>query len=212
MAKTVEKTCVRICNRPPSDAVYDRYGFKRDVGRASSVTNVDIAWANVAGVFSATKLWVSRYSDGSWPVLYAARELRTSVSEKGYWSKVGFFDKKNAPDQIICLEFYLTVGGREKSLIGYEENDPRIVHPKDYSVCHKLASDFQAEGVEFIEVPSARRISGINYAVFKREAVLSLDECVESRFYKQDNHIFYDSPNSQGLLEIEDVFSKLNSK
>lgn len=168
--------CYRVCG-DRSKLVLKDIGFrysnalldkKRAVARA---IRLDVKFAlDVSRSFFG----VSRYSDGSWPVLYTATEDETSIFEVAYHARrewITVISGTSSPPSFKTskkLLYTLQVDTSTQQVLSFA--DARLVDA-DYSYCHSQAASARSAGYKSIKVPSARRRHGVCVPVFDRSAI-----------------------------------------
>lgn len=118
------------------------------------------------------RLWKSRFSDGSHPVLYSALDRATSESEVRYW-----FTKNVIKDPLHCVHYYdffsFRYVGHTIDLRPMLSTWPNLTHSHDYTFCNRLGAEAVAAHLEGFVAPSARHPGGSCLPVFARRAVSS---------------------------------------
>lgn len=112
----------------------------------------------------------SRFSDGSFPVLYTSLEPATAEAEVVHWlpSRVG---TPSTPRVVYYSLFSCAFEGSEADLRPKVEDWPDLVHESDYSFCNRLGAEARNLEIDGLVTWSARRESGANVPVFSRNAV-----------------------------------------
>lgn len=111
----------------------------------------------------------TRFSDGSFPVFYAALDLRTAEAEITHWFRV--FSGTPAQARTAYYErFACTFEGSEKDLRPKRTQRPALVDD-DYAFCNRLGAEAVQVGLDALVSPSARRQGGTNLPVFQRRAI-----------------------------------------
>ena len=106
--------------------------------------------------------------------------------------------------------YSLKLRGECQSYVGREKDDLWLVHPRDYSMCHRLAKDAVNNGADFLKVPSARRIGGVNVPIFSESEVtdiVSIDECV---FAEDGTDLIFQLGATSSSVAVDDVYGLLN--
>lgn len=111
----------------------------------------------------------TRFSDGSFPVLYSSLDVATAEAEIRYW-----FPRYGAKPQdrrtAYYQEFSCTFDGVEIDLRPKIEEWPDLVHDSDYSFCNQLGTEARHLDIDGLVTTSAR-CEGVNLPVFTRRAV-----------------------------------------
>lgn len=123
----------------------------------------------------------SRFSDGSFPVLYSALERPTCEGEARHWfvhraiggatPRVHYYD---------CFSF--DYSGETIDLSPMQTAWPELTHPDDYSFCNLLGAEAVASGLDGFVTPSTRHADGSCLPVFKRRAVSSPKRIAHAAF------------------------------
>lgn len=118
------------------------------------------------------KIGLSRYSDGSHPVVYFAREEAVAIAEKAMWIK-GFLNNPNPSTKMepTVIIAQATISGFQRSYMIKWRTMPYLVHPTDYKLCQDIAKEAIKDGVEMLEVPSARVLDGVNRPVIAAKCI-----------------------------------------
>ena len=118
----------------------------------------------------------TRFSDGTFPVLYGAIEVQTAEAEVENWFRkhVGTHAR---------TAFYVCIGyrfrGKVKDLRPKKTEWPALTNDKDYRFCNELGAEAVATSLDGLLAPSVRNDGGTNLPAFARRAV---DEFSEGRF------------------------------
>lgn len=113
---------------------------------------------------------LTRFSDGSWRVFYAARDWETAAAEVGYHIR-------KAADGFASPLFYqrlsCTLVGNGYDLTPHADNMPFLTSPDEgeaYTLCQNLAREAIDAGADGLLTISAR-MDGVNVPVFQRHAL-----------------------------------------
>ena len=200
------ETTFRIALAPPPDNALSSYGLPSSTTSGGTIDLMAAAFANADYVLGSSKS-VSRYSTGDWPVLYTATSVDTAIAEKGYGVNRGIFSKNVRPDEVECLEYTVSFEGVGLSVIDAVATNPQLVHPTDYRYCWSVAKDARDNKVDFLIVPSARRIGGVNINLFHKTAKFEIGTCVLSVFKLGAGGVVdYVSSSLCCPLVVDDVF------
>lgn len=112
----------------------------------------------------------SRFSDGSFPVLYTSLEAATAEAEVAHWlpSRVG---NPSTPRVVYYSLFTCAFEGSEIDLRPKVKDWPDLVHDSDYSLCNLIGAEARSLEIDGLITWSARRENGTNVPVFSRKAV-----------------------------------------
>jgi hypothetical protein len=113
----------------------------------------------------------SRFSDGTYGVYYAARELGTAVAETVYHMARFYAATADPPHDEDMREL---VGSLDAALHDIRGGDPiwaPLLHPDDYAPSRALGRALRAAGSDGIVYPSVRRRSGECAGLFRPRAV-----------------------------------------
>jgi hypothetical protein len=111
----------------------------------------------------------TRFSDGTFGVLYAAFDLDTAAAEVAYWLSKPYQDTA-APDGIQPRKMYVTmrtVADLSDVRVSSESDvSSAIYHKEDYSVSRRLGAELHTARKPGIWYDSVRRVSGECIAAF----------------------------------------------
>ena len=112
----------------------------------------------------------TRFSDGSFPVLYCSLEAATAEAEIRHWLPriIGQPDTRRT---MWYYRFACDFNGTVKDLRRKQADWPELTHDSDYGFCNGLGKEAVAEGLDGLLAPSARRNGGTNLPVFRRRAI-----------------------------------------
>ena len=113
----------------------------------------------------------TRYSDGSFPVFYSSLDSETAEAEVAHWFMKSFRGRPASSRTAYYQRFACSFEGTEKDLRKKRNDWPELVHSDDYTFCNQIGAEAVHLGLDGIVVPSARRESGSNVPVFRRQAV-----------------------------------------
>lgn len=167
--------CYRVCG-DRSGLVLKKYGFRYSnvlFDRLSAIQRAISLDVKHALNFARGSFGVSRYSNGSWPVLYTATEDETSLHEVAYHAKrewlAGMRVGLPIPNYRTCKKLVYVVQVDASSQKIESMADPKLV-ADDYIHCHSIAASAKAAGFESLRVPSARRRNGVCIPVFEKSS------------------------------------------
>ena len=118
----------------------------------------------------------SRFSDGTFPVFYAALELETANVEVAYWFRKTIGNPKK-PRTGYYLRFSCDFNGTAKDLRPKKNEWTNLTNPHDYSFCNKLGAEALEIGIDGFLTPSARKTNGTNTPVFSKTSLSNPEEC-----------------------------------
>ena len=114
--------------------------------------------------------WATRFSDGSFPVLYCSLEPDTARAEVQYW-----FSKFSGRPRRRRSAYYQQIScsfeGATKDLRLKLPAWPDLTHPDDYTFCNRLGAEAVQLELDGLLTPSARRINGVNLPIFRSQAI-----------------------------------------
>jgi hypothetical protein len=147
----------------------DEIGAIHLVPVAERVSGPGASW--VMASFTHVNRRGSRFSDGSYGVYYAARELATAIAETVH--HLGRFyaataDPPHAEDMRVLSG---RVDGRFHDLRGAGERFAACLDPADYSASRTLGRELRAAGSNGVVYPSVRRVGGQCLGAFRPKAV-----------------------------------------
>jgi hypothetical protein len=121
----------------------------------------------IADFWNRPKIPVTRYSRGKLPVLYSSESKVTALREvcNYFYDKHSKHSSRPLPKLKQMLLYTVEVGGSFLDLRGKHKEEPRLVHPTDYSYCQDVAVKAR-KTVSFIQAPSARDYRGICFPIF----------------------------------------------
>jgi RES domain len=124
----------------------------------------------------------SRFTDGSFGVCYAARELDTAIEETKY-HRAKFMRATDEGRMELDMRVYvIDLAGLVHDLRGLKLNFPLVYHPESYGPAQHLAVELRKQGSQGVVYDSVRRPGGECVAIF-RPPVLS--NC------RQERHLCY---------------------
>jgi len=124
----------------------------------------------------------SRFSDGSFGVFYAAREIETAIAETKHHRAL-FMRATNQGRMELDMRVYVVdLAARLHDLRGMQADHPLVYHDNDYAAGQQLASRLRKKGSNGIAYDSLRREGGACVAVFRPRF---LSNC------RQERHLCY---------------------
>lgn len=130
----------------------------------------------ISAKFSPQNWYASRYSDGTWGVLYSAESDQTALREAVYHMKEFYREELLKRELVVDRRVVrLTVHADHcADLTANDRRDRNQLISKDrsgYPYCQKLARKLIDQGCEAFRTPSARDARGICAPIFKRETI-----------------------------------------
>ena len=114
----------------------------------------------------------SRFSDGSYGVYYAARDLETAIRETAYHFARFARDSGDGPRYEDMRALIGTIANRFADVAAVPAaRRARILAPDDYGASRAFAAPLRAAGVNGIVYPSVRHAGGQCVAAFRPKAV-----------------------------------------
>ncbi|MBI2335842.1 MAG: RES family NAD+ phosphorylase [Deltaproteobacteria bacterium] len=128
--------------------------------------------------FKPGNWYASRFSNGSWGVLYTAESEVTALKEALYHAKNHFYKEeleRNGFLEITRRVIHLYAQSKYcGDLIRHKVLNHRKLVSKDssgYPYCQKLAEHFHSKGAQILRAPSARDEKGFGVPIFNKEAI-----------------------------------------
>lgn len=124
--------------------------------------------------------YASRYSDGTWPVLYAAESEETALYEAVFhlreFYKEELAEGEKSVDRRVCS--LIAKSSRCIDVLKIPKSNKKIFTSRDrsgYPYCQRLARRALKSVAEMLRAPSARRSKGICVAIFDKNVII-IDE------------------------------------
>jgi hypothetical protein len=149
--------------------IRDEIGEIRLVPAAERVSGPGASW--VMASFNHVNPQGSRFSDGSFGVYYAARELPTAIAETAF--HMGRFYASTA-DPPHAEAMRVLMGRLDANFHDLRSDLPRwtsALHPEDYTASRILGRRLRQSGSNGIVYPSVRRAGGQCVGAFRPKAV-----------------------------------------
>jgi hypothetical protein len=113
----------------------------------------------------------SRFSDGTYGVYYAARDMHTAIAETAY-HRARFLARTAEPPGEIDMRTYLAdIRAELVDLRGYGRRKPDLMNPDSYAASQTFAKARREEGAGGIVFDSVRREGGLCVGVFRPKLV-----------------------------------------
>lgn len=120
--------------------------------------------------------YATRFSDGSFPVLYGSMEHQTAEAEAKHWFSRHVSGKPAGERTVWYTRFTYRFSGKVKDLRPTQRKWPALTHDNDYKFCNKLGTEAVEAGLDGLLAPSARSKGGTNLPAFARRAVNNFGE------------------------------------
>jgi len=207
-------TAVRCAIPVRLDRVAERYGpgsliasdYRRN--RADSPSH-ERALANFEEAWQEKQRSATRFSDGSFCVLYMATTEATARAERCHWLKELAFN--DGLTEIVRNVFFYRcrLKGTISDQIQEWQTKAWLVHPTDYTRCNDLARESRSAGVDFMSVPSARKLNGCCIPVFNRDAaaVASANEGFEVHWDSAQKIMYWRNGRARQYVRIDNVYA-----
>lgn len=160
---------------------------KRDSSGREAMRNLVWVWKGTPSP--------SRFSDGSWNVLYTAKQKATALAEVGH-HLLKVFSASTSPgttDIFPHILYEMNVVGRQRDFGGCSLDHPYLcsINESGYPHCWRLAEAARNDNIDFLKVPSARRKKGICHPVFTDSAASKPNwtKSVKIEIYGSNNHV-----------------------
>jgi len=124
----------------------------------------------------------SRFSDGSYGVFYAAKQLSTAIAETRYHRERFMRATRQGGMQLDMRVYLVDVIGRVHDLRGQQAGFPAVYDPDSYATSQRLAQVLRAQGSGGIAYDSVRHVRGQCVAMFRPRL---LSNC------RQERHLCY---------------------
>jgi hypothetical protein len=208
------KTTVRVAKQPDKTAMLARYGastgFRIRYGGKSSTDLLSMAIANFSSVWIGPA-GASRYSDGTFSVLYTATKPEVAMAERCYWAVELVFKKRIVSKISGFMLYSCDVSGKYINYTKGWKSKKALVHPKNYNYCRGLSSLAKARDFDYLIVPSARKLGGCCVPVLRekaskvRNALQSFDLCWDTKRRMP----YVDSGSRRQYIKIDEVYGML---
>lgn len=113
----------------------------------------------------------SRFSDGSYGVYYAARELDTAIAEVAYHRARFLARTREAPGEVDMRSYLAKIDARLVDVRRWSKRRPDLMNPDRYGEAQRFGAARRAEGAAGIVFDSVRRAGGQCVALFSPKAV-----------------------------------------
>ena len=140
----------------------------------------------------------SRFSDGTYGVYYAAKEMATAIAEAAF-HRARFLSRTAEPaGEIDMRSYHAEIRAELVDLRGYGRRKPDLMSPDSYAASQPFGRSRREEGANGIVYDSVRREGGVCVAIFRPKLMTSC---------KQGPHIclVWDGRAIVGWYEKSDV-------
>jgi hypothetical protein len=148
----------------------------RPIERVLRKSAYQIIQEQIDSKFNPFTWYVTRYSDGTWGVLYAAESEETALKEALYHMRK--FYKEESQKKTIQVDRRVArlraKSERAFDLLSEDDLNRETLTSQDlsgYPYCQKLAKKWISQGAELLRAPSARDPKGVCVPIFKKEAI-----------------------------------------
>ena len=125
----------------------------------------------------------SRFSDGSYGVYYAARNIATAIAETTYHRAQFLACTRQRPQGIDMRVLTAQVDAALHDIQGASASMPDVYHPQDYSASQAWARPLRIQGSYGIVFDSVRQNGGTCFAVFRPRALSRCMQAQHLRYY-----------------------------
>jgi len=170
----------RVADATDFDALYELEGMTNDrlrdeVGEIRLVRPEDRIFGPgstpIMAAFTHPNPLGSRFSDGSYGVYYAARELDTAIAEVRHHLAIFYRYTREAPLQTDMRTYYADVDAEMHDIRGMQTSLPEMYDAEDYAASQALGLRLRAAGSAGIAYSSVRHAGGECAAIFKPSAL-----------------------------------------
>lgn len=136
----------------------------------------------IMAAFTHLNIEGDRFTDGSYGVFYASKELETAVAETRH-HRIRFMQATDEPAQELDMRVYaVDLDADLHDIRGMQESYPAWYHPASYAMSQEFARGLRENGSNGIVYASVRRDGGECVAVFRPRL---LSNC------RQERHLCY---------------------
>jgi RES domain-containing protein len=209
--RKASRTTMRCAQYIDINAVLKKYGgspayILRHGGPTSrsllgkAVQNFSSVWKGIPSV--------SRYSDGSYNVLYTATKSEVAKSERMHWLVKLVFRASPIKYAIPFLVYSCSVKGAFVDLTRGWKRKKKLVHPTKYDYCHQVARKAMLEGADYLLAPSARKLGGCCVPVFIQSAsrTKSVVESFDAYWDARKRKVYTLSRGNKKYVSIDNVY------
>lgn len=120
--------------------------------------------------------YATRFSDGSFPVLYGSMEASTAEAEVKHWFSKQISGRPTRARMAWYMRFTYRFNGNLKDLRPKQAEWPDLTHDNDYQFCNRLGAEAVATNLDGLLAPSVRNEGGTNLPAFARQSVSNFRE------------------------------------
>jgi hypothetical protein len=113
----------------------------------------------------------SRFSDGTYGVYYAARDMQTAIAETVFHRARFLARTAEAPGEVDMRTYLADLRADFTELRGYGRRKPDLMHPDSYSASQAFGREQRGKGANGIVFDSVRHPGGQCVAVFRPKVV-----------------------------------------
>lgn len=158
----------------------------------------EIIQKEISSKFEPENWYVSRFSDGTWGVLYSAETAETAQAESIYHKRNFYHEElKKEPVTFDLCQAVLSVKSdhmvdltKDKNL---DQSKLTSQTTSGYPYCQKIAKNLIAQSTQLIRTSSARHPTGICTPIFDRSVILKDTgpiNYIKVVFYQEETEIF----------------------
>ncbi|MEO6422723.1 MAG: RES family NAD+ phosphorylase [Candidatus Nitrotoga sp.] len=140
----------------------------------------------------------SRFSDGSYGVLYCACKRDTAIAETRYHAALFMAATQELSMRLQMRLFTVKANGKVADLRQASQSEPRIVDPDDYTYAQSIGRILRAEGVQGILYPSVRHPAGECMAALRTSL---LKDCLHAAYLEYN----WNGHDIDAVLEVSQV-------
>ncbi len=154
-----------------SEQISEMKEFLGSRGMSHSLENFINAPFERKRQFGKSGFYKTRFSDGSFPVVYFALKPETAEAEVRYHFCEKFSGKPSGNRIAWYYCFICDFQGFMKDLRPMQTKWPDLMHPDDYEFCNRLGAEAVSENLDGLLAPSVRKSGGINVPAFAKRAL-----------------------------------------
>jgi len=210
---SLESSCYRVFRDRPTPR---QVGYPTE-GEDVLESDIDHAISNFEFCWSDTPKDLSRFSDGSWNVLYTAEKCETAVTEVVYHLDKNFGSGYASGDEMIfrLVQYGVIFNGTCACFANSdpETQSPLVANDNEYRYTIGVADDLRSSA-QAIRTPSARRINELCIPILDEEAAAIRDVAIPVTVTMvRGSTTFKSLRESRTMdLEIHDVHSHIVPK
>jgi hypothetical protein len=141
-------------------------------GGAATATFLAKALENFEAVWRARRRrFPSRYSNGSYHVLYTATKSEVAKAER-FYRLAEWFRTSGILSSSDFFIYSCTAKGKYMNLTKSWKKNKMLVHPKKYDYCQSIGERARKSGADYLLVPSARKLGGCCVPIFTKSSTL----------------------------------------